>query len=220
MSISSFANENEHLIGVLRKLSRSIYIEHIESASRNSTLLSRGKKQRREKLFCFSHMWHLSLFKPYPKHLRSAKVLRSPLSTNLSIHSTYKRASKRQAYITMEPVKSMFDTLCTLPLPSDLFTQAIHPSEPLVAVGLASGHVQSFRLPSAPEDDDSDSAASHGVGQIETAWQTRRHKGSCRSLVYGIDGNDLFSAGTDGLVKCADTETGKVTAKIAVPDDP
>jgi WD40 repeat protein len=55
---------------------------------------------------------------------------------------------------------------------------------------------------------------------IETAWRTKRHKGSCRCLAYSIDGRQLYSAGTDGLVKAADSATGIVTGKVAVPFDP
>ncbi|KAK0660363.1 WD repeat-containing protein jip5 [Lasiodiplodia hormozganensis] len=118
----------------------------------------------------------------------------------------------------------MFDTICNLPLSSDLFAQAIHPTEPLVAVGLSAGHVQTFRLPPvATSDDDNSSvqdasaASENGFGQIETAWRTRRHKGSCRSLAYSVDGEALYSAGTDGLVKAASSETGQVLSKINVP---
>lgn len=95
----------------------------------------------------------------------------------------------------------MFENLCTLPLTSDLFAQAIHPSESLFSVGLSSGHVQTFKLPSVDEDevedggDDEDddvtsvkSGSSRGTGTIETLWRTRRHKGSCRSLAYSYDG--------------------------------
>lgn len=91
----------------------------------------------------------------------------------------------------------------------------------MVAVGLAAGHVQTFRLPSEEGDEDNDagSTSSHnGRGHIETMWKTRRHKGSCRCLGYGVDGGEtLYSAGTDGLVKAANSETGKVTNKIAIP---
>lgn len=86
----------------------------------------------------------------------------------------------------------MFETICALPLSSELFTQAIHPSEPIVAVGLSGGHVQSFRLPAvSPNSDDEDGTASvlsTGTGTIETEWRTRRHKGSCRCLGYSGDG--------------------------------
>ncbi len=115
----------------------------------------------------------------------------------------------------------MFDTVCTLPLSSDLFAQAIHPEEPVVSVGLASGHVQTFRLPSLEGEDDEDAApnssARTGKGHIDTMWRTRRHKGSCRTLGFGTDGKTLYSAGTDGMVKAASTETGQVQNKIVIP---
>ncbi|KAF2840452.1 WD repeat-containing protein jip5 [Patellaria atrata CBS 101060] len=118
----------------------------------------------------------------------------------------------------------MFDTICTLQLTSDLFTQILHPREPLLAIGLAAGHVQTFRLPPVGDSDDGisndgKSASENGCGQIETGWRTRRHKGSCRSLAFGIDGETLYSAGTDGIVKAASSETGQVASKVAVPID-
>ncbi|KAI9708826.1 MAG: WD repeat-containing protein jip5 [Bogoriella megaspora] len=114
----------------------------------------------------------------------------------------------------------MFDTVCSFPLSSDLFTQAIHPSEPIIAVGLSSGHVQTLKLPPIGDNNDSEeysSPAKNGTGQIETGWRTRRHKESCRSLGFSLDGRTLYSTGTDGLVKAASTETGQVESKIAIP---
>lgn len=115
----------------------------------------------------------------------------------------------------------MFDTVCTLPLSADLFAQALHPKEPVVSVGLSSGHVQTFRLPSEIGDTDDDggshTSSRNGTGHIDTMWRTRRHKGSCRCLGYGLDGEILYSAGTDGLVKVARAETGVVENKIAIP---
>ncbi|KAI5292470.1 WD repeat-containing protein jip5, partial [Ascosphaera atra] len=108
----------------------------------------------------------------------------------------------------------MFDNICSYPLKSDLFAQAIHPSEPLVSVGLSSGHVETFKLPPTELEIDENQK---GLGHIDTAWRTRRHKGSCRTLAYGVDGETLYSAGTDGWVKAAKSETGHVTSKIAVP---
>ncbi|KAF3033147.1 WD repeat-containing protein jip5 [Didymella heteroderae] len=113
----------------------------------------------------------------------------------------------------------MFENVCAIPLDYDLFAQAIHPEEPIVAVGLASGHVQTYRLPGGGDDDSSATPAS-GFGHIDTVWKTRRHKGSCRTLGFSVDGAHLYSAGTDGIVKVADSTTGQVTAKIAVPLDP
>ncbi|KAI9656190.1 MAG: WD repeat-containing protein jip5 [Bathelium mastoideum] len=114
----------------------------------------------------------------------------------------------------------MFDTVCSFPLTSDLFSQAIHPTEPLIAVGLSSGHVHALRLPALDDetgDNGQGSPAKNGFGQIETAWRTRRHKGSCRTVTFSHDGRALYSAGTDGLVKAAATETGQVQDKIAIP---
>lgn len=92
----------------------------------------------------------------------------------------------------------MFENLCTLPLSSELFAQAVHPNEPVLAVGLSGGHVQSFRLPDvAGDDEDGDdngdvSILSTGTNTIDTEWRTRRHKGSCRTLTYSADGECMF----------------------------
>ena len=55
--------------------------------------------------------------------------------------------------------------------------------------------------------------------QLETLWSTRRHPESCRALSFDADGRALISAGTEGIVKVADVESGRVAVKIALPHD-
>lgn len=120
----------------------------------------------------------------------------------------------------------MLDSICTLPLDHDIFAQAVHPNVPLVTVGLSSGHVASLRLPPVDDDSEPDDVkhphpsgrrGSNGTDFVDTTWRTKRHKGSCRCLAYSISGQQIYSAGTDGLVKAADVETGRVVGKVAIP---
>ncbi|RPA86106.1 hypothetical protein BJ508DRAFT_302022 [Ascobolus immersus RN42] len=118
-----------------------------------------------------------------------------------------------------------------LALPNPLLTASLHPSEPILATGLSSGHVQVYRLPSEAsttaaadsdsdhdsDDDTSPSPESQNSSEFSLLWKTRRHKPTVRAVSYTCDGRSLLSAGTDTLFKVADSSTGKVSSKYAIP---
>lgn len=125
-----------------------------------------------------------------------------------------------------------------------LFSAAVHPTKPIIAAGLGTGHLycysydaetletskftdksRSNTLPSVVDKkwwtvvDDHLKAKTDGVSTI---WKTKRHKGSCRSVIFdttaGSEGKFLYSAGTDHVIKKAETETGKVVAKTSIAE--
>lgn len=59
-----------------------------------------------------------------------------------------------------------------------------------------------------------------GSNGITTNWKTKRHKGSCRSVIFDINegsvGDYVYSVGKDHTIKKAATETGRVTAKSEI----
>ena len=89
----------------------------------------------------------------------------------------------------------MFENVCSLPLSGAILSQALHPTEPILTVGLYNGRVESFRLPPAvkprPEDllEGPGCLLTSGKATIETLWSTRRHKKGCRGLAYTHDGS-------------------------------
>lgn len=57
---------------------------------------------------------------------------------------------------------------------------------------------------------------------IVNNWKTKRHKGSCRSAIFdpleNSLGENIYSVGTDHIIKKANTETGKVVTKATISD--
>lgn len=53
---------------------------------------------------------------------------------------------------------------------------------------------------------------------VVTNWKTKRHKGSCRHAIFdpleGSIGENIYTVGTDNLIKKAAVETGKVVSKL------
>lgn len=131
-----------------------------------------------------------------------------------------------------------------------LFTVAAHPIKPIIMAGLGTGHlychsynaesleetVQNEREKAELKEKNStkvsissikkkwwismDSLDLGSTGDFSTNWKTKRHKGSCRSVIFDIlensTGDFIYSVGTDHIIKRASTETGKVTAKTSV----
>jgi len=98
-------------------------------------------------------------------------------------------------------------------LTSDLFSLAVHPTRTIFAAGLSSGHVYTYTWPSTPDDDETPTTEQ----DYTVAWKTHRHKGSCRSAVYSDDGETLYTAGTDSILKAAASATGRVVSKSLLP---
>ncbi|KAF5618513.1 WD repeat-containing protein [Fusarium sp. NRRL 52700] len=98
----------------------------------------------------------------------------------------------------------MFENTCTLPLSADVFATALHPTQPLLTVGLSSGHVETFRLPSSSSSDDN--ADADGDTSVLSDGK-----------IYSHDGSAVYSAGTDALVKHFDPKTGQVISKFVIP---
>lgn len=134
-----------------------------------------------------------------------------------------------------------------------LFTVAAHPTKPILMTGFGTGHLfchsyNADSLEQSLQDEREkaelnerdytktsissvkkkwwkvlDSLEISSTGDFSTNWSTKRHKGSCRSVIFDILGNStgdfVYSVGTDHIIKRASTETGKVTSKTVVHFD-
>ncbi|SCV00798.1 LAMI_0G07360g1_1 [Lachancea mirantina] len=123
-----------------------------------------------------------------------------------------------------------------------LFAFACHPENPILACGLASGHVFCYKYDAdlleehlkvqetnsrgSKADLDTNKAtqpwvalnvepdARNETSGVDLLWKTKRHKGSVRSIFFEADGSFMYSVGSDGVLKKANTENGKVVKKI------
>lgn len=128
-----------------------------------------------------------------------------------------------------------------------LFSIAAHPTEPIFVSGLATGHVfcnrydaerLEERMQAIKDEQKKKSKASvktanaawwtqvediTNTDEIVTCWKTKRHKGSCRLVLFdpieSSVGKHLFTVGKDHVIKKANTETGKVLTKTDISKD-
>ncbi|CAB16892.2 WD repeat protein, human WDR55 family, involved in ribosome biogenesis [Schizosaccharomyces pombe] len=72
-----------------------------------------------------------------------------------------------------------------------------------VLLGFSNGRVSSYQ---------------YDVAQISLVeqWSTKRHKKSCRNISVNESGTEFISVGSDGVLKIADTSTGRVSSKWIV----
>lgn len=172
------------------------------------------------------------------------------------------KKSKSNSVNAAYTMESKVSPILEIKYKEPLFAVAAHPTKPILAQGLATGHVfctsydaekleqqqqerreqiikeemENFKKGTVSqvvksvsqlkkkwwsiiEDYDDVPQDSHVV----TMWKTRRHKGSCRSIIFdpleNSLGENIYSVGTDHIIKKANTETGKVIGKTDTSKD-
>lgn len=129
-----------------------------------------------------------------------------------------------------------------------LFAIAAHPTEPVFVSGLATGHVLCNRydadrleqqMRQKKEEMRRLAKASvkgstpnkwwtlvddiNNTDEIVTGWKTKRHKGSCRLVLFdpieSLVGKHIYTVGKDHVIKKAATETGKVVSKTSIAQE-
>jgi WD40 repeat protein len=120
------------------------------------------------------------------------------------------------------PAKPLLD----LQFHDPIFSVASHPSQPLLAIGLANGHIYMLQYDVKVLKAISDKSwkvkiakdAEYEGNSVEILWKTRRHKGSVRSLTFDAQGESLFSIGADKVLKKSNVTNGKVILKTTIVD--
>jgi WD40 repeat protein len=136
-------------------------------------------------------------------------------------------------------LESTVKPLLELKFDSPLFAIAAHPSRPILALGLANGYVfvleyDPLKLQKTARDlrdqnrgkKEKDiqkawrvsllSKESDLKSGVKILWKTKRHKGSVRSICFNSDGEELYTIGSDSVLKKAQSQTGKVLKKTTI----
>ncbi|KAH3666992.1 hypothetical protein WICMUC_005339 [Wickerhamomyces mucosus] len=158
------------------------------------------------------------------------------------------KKAKRNKGNNVEILQSDVVPLLELKYGAPLFSFAAHPTKPIIASGLANGYVfvtqydpallsifsydQKEKLAQLGENDTKEKkklkiwkveeiSKDHEPDQktIDHLWKTKRHKGSVRSLCFNASGDEIFSVGSDNVIKKAHSETGKVIKKVEIKNN-
>jgi WD40 repeat protein len=136
-------------------------------------------------------------------------------------------------------LESTVKPLLELKFDSPLFAIAAHPSRPILAIGLANGYVfvleyDPLKLQTTARDlkDQNRGKKEKDIQKawrvsllskesdlkdgVKILWKTKRHKGSVRSICFNSDGEELYTIGSDSVLKKAQSQTGKVLKKTTV----
>lgn len=150
-----------------------------------------------------------------------------------------KKTSKQENYSLTSP-------LLEFEFEDPLFAIAAHPERPLLAIGLANGYIfmveynnealAKFYQRPVQSGAASGSASTGGTSAneskqwvvykickesasnefVKVVWKTKRHKGSIRSMCFNATGDEMYSVGSDNVIKRASTLSGKVIAKTTI----
>ncbi|OBA16527.1 uncharacterized protein OGAPODRAFT_99352 [Ogataea polymorpha] len=127
-------------------------------------------------------------------------------------------------------VKSVPVPLVNLDFGTDpLFSFSAHPSKNALVVGSGTGQVKLLKYDVEKLENHIFHSADKGCAQIDVrakelqgsdcvtiGWRTKRHQGSCRSIIFDTNGEYVYSAGLDKQIKKAKAETGVVVAKSEI----
>ncbi|KAF3985155.1 hypothetical protein FT663_05278 [Candidozyma haemuli var. vulneris] len=162
-------------------------------------------------------------------------------------------AKKRRSLLASLNNESNCPPILDMRFDEPLFSSAAHPTRPILVSGLATGHLYCHtydadmleekmrqkqaaflkgskslpRISQLSQSWWSEIAHTDSSEAVSVNWKTKRHKGSCRSVLFDVQENSvgeyIYSAGTDNVIKKASTETGKVIGKREISthyDDP
>lgn len=144
-----------------------------------------------------------------------------------------------------DALESSVKPLLEIKFDTPLFALVAHPSKPILALGLANGYVflleydvdqlkaNAADLAKKDMEDTEDTEKAPKLWTVESLskdgpvgagvkllWRTKRHKGSVRAMCFSADGEEIYTIGSDGVLKKAQSMSGKVVKKCTIEGAP